>query len=716
LQITAFFFIFLGFSPDEKRSDKICPKRNKQVTGMNWSIFPLPAAGSTTSVAKAFVLSAFLFFLSVFATANAESSSSATSAGKELILFQEIPSVYGASKYEQKVTEAPSAVTIVTADEIRKYGYRTLADILQSVTGFYVTSDRNYAYLGVRGFDRPGDYNTRVLLLVDGHRLNDNIFDQAPIGTDFPVDVDLIDRVEIIRGPSSSLYGTNAFFAVIDVITKRGRDVKGAEASTEIASYDSYKGRLTYGNRFPNGLELLLSGSFYDSAGHPRLFYKEFDTPTTNHGIAKNADGDRYYSVFANLAYSDFTLLGGYVSREKVIPTASFGTVFNTDRTRTTDERSYIDLKYQRTFAQQLELTARVYYDRYYYQGNYLFAYLGDGVLTLNRDIAVGERWGTEVKVTKRLLEKHLLTLGAEFRDNVRQEQKNYDVFPFSSYLDDHRSSRNCAVYLQDEFSLLENLILNVGARYDYYDSFGGTFNPRLALIYNLPKTTIKLLYGEAFREPNVYEAYYGAGGQLGSDPNPRLKPENITMYEVVVERYFGDHLRGAASAYYYTLDDLISQQINPATGNLIFENSEQVEAKGLELEGEGKWASGVEGHVGYALQEATNQKTGKTLTNSPHHLLKLNLIVPLIGEKVFAGLEARYTSARRTLAGHSTDGFFVTNITVFNQFLLKGLEVSASVYNVFDQHYGDPGAEEHRQDSIAQDGRTFWVKLKYGF
>lgn len=142
--------------------------------------------------------------------------------------------VYGASQYVQKVTEAPASVTIITAEEIKKYGYRTLADILQSVNGFYVTNDRSYSYIGVRGFNRPGDYNSRVLLLVDGHRLNDNIYDQAGIGTESPIDVDLIDRVEIIRGPSSSLYGTNAFFGVINVIMKRGRDINGIELSTEV--------------------------------------------------------------------------------------------------------------------------------------------------------------------------------------------------------------------------------------------------------------------------------------------------------------------------------------------------------------------------------------------------------------------------------------------------------------------------------------------------
>ena len=121
--------------------------------------------------------------------------------------------------------EAPASVTIINKDEIKKYGYRNLADILRSVRGFFVTNDRNYQYLGVRGFNRPGDYNTRILLLVDGHRLNDGLYDQAPIGYDFPVDIDLIDRVEVIRGPSSSIYGTNAFFAVVNVITRNGREL-----------------------------------------------------------------------------------------------------------------------------------------------------------------------------------------------------------------------------------------------------------------------------------------------------------------------------------------------------------------------------------------------------------------------------------------------------------------------------------------------------------
>jgi len=123
--------------------------------------------------------------------AQSDVAASSAPVSEELLLFQEIPSVYGASKYEQKVTEAPSSVSIITASEIKKYGYRTLADILRSIRSFYVTYDRNYSYVGARGFGRPADYNNRILLLIDGHRTNDNLYDMAFLGTDAILDVDL---------------------------------------------------------------------------------------------------------------------------------------------------------------------------------------------------------------------------------------------------------------------------------------------------------------------------------------------------------------------------------------------------------------------------------------------------------------------------------------------------------------------------------------------
>jgi len=207
---------------------------------------PRPAPRSGYGQASKIGLLITFFLFAATAVAQQETKDLTETSLEDLANVQ----VYSASKHMQSVSEAPSSVTVVTADEIQKYGYRTLADVLRSVRGFYITYDRDYSYLGVRGFERLGDYNNRILLLLDGHRINNNVYEQAMLGTEFPTDVDLIERVEVIRGPSSSLYGSDAFFAVINVITRKAPQFKGLELSFEPASFDTYKGRASYGGQY----------------------------------------------------------------------------------------------------------------------------------------------------------------------------------------------------------------------------------------------------------------------------------------------------------------------------------------------------------------------------------------------------------------------------------------------------------------------------------
>ena len=633
--------------------------------------------------------------------------------------LMEMP-IYAASKYKQKMSEAPASVTIITSDEIKNYGYRTLADILRSVSGFYTTYDRGYHYLGVRGFGRPGDYNTRLLLLINGHRTNENIFDCSLIGTEFLLDVDLIERVEIVRGPSSSLYGTSAFFAVVNVITKRGQDFGGLEISAEAGSFDAYKGRFSYGRKFENGLETFFSGSLYDNGGQ-RLYFKEFDDPEMNYGsTSKDADEDQFQNAFLNVLYGGWALQAGYLSREKHLPTAAWGTVFNDPRTKLVDEQTFVDLKYESYLGKHLDVMARVSYNVYGYYGDYAYDYADEGDppdLVVNKDESDGQWWLSEVKLTTESINRNKITFGTEYRFNVRQDQKNYDEGAEDDrYLDDRRDSSIWALYAQDEIRIHDRILLNAGVRYDHYDTFGGEANPRLALICQpFDETTVKLLYGEAFRAPNAFELYYNDDDET-QKANPDLEPEEITTYEVVVNQKLNKYLYAMVSAYHYQIDDLISAQTDPEDSLIVYENADEIEANGMEFALTGKLGGRIEGRMSYSFSEAKESKTGNRLNNSPKHMGKLNVTFPLVSEKLFAGLELQYMGEKKTLAGNTTDDFLIANVTLFSKNLFKGIEASASVYNAFDKTYGNPGSEENEQDIIEQDGRTFRVKLVYRF
>jgi outer membrane receptor for ferrienterochelin and colicins len=625
----------------------------------------------------------------------------------------QVETVYGASKFIEKVGDAPASVTIVTAEEIQEYGYRTLADVLKSVRGFYVVYDRNYTYVGVRGFSRPSDYNARILFLIDGHRENDNIFDGAYVGTEFPVDVDLIDHIEIIRGPGSAVYGTGAFAAVINVITKRGRDLDAMEVSAEAGSWNTYKARLSYGRRLNNNLEFLLSGSFYNSLGQKQLFFQAFDSPSTNNGIAVDADSDKAYSIFADVIRGDFTVHAVLNSRTKHIPTASFGTVFDDPRTQTTDARRYIDLQYAHAFASKWETLGRASYDWYGYNGLYIYDYAGTGIppFTKNIDLATGAWSNFEFDASRTFFDRHRIALGAEYRQDFKQQQSNYDQQPYLLYLNNNGTSKNAAYYFQDQFSIRKDLILVGGLRSDWYEAFGTTYNPRFALVYVPTKDTrLKFMLNRAFRAPNRYEEFYVSSNS--DEANPSLLPERITSYELEVDQSLGRNLQFTASGFLNHMDDLITPDLNAVTGHVEYTNNDALRTKGLEFELAGKTRRGLQGKASYTLQNSEDPYNS-IVTNSPHQLAKVNVSVPF-RRRFFAGLEGQYTSRRSTISGPVLGGFGILNATLLARRIGRQFDISANIDNLLDKRYADSAGLEFQEVSIPQDGRSFRIGLTY--
>jgi outer membrane receptor protein involved in Fe transport len=627
----------------------------------------------------------------------------------ESLMDLRVETVSAASKHEQSVGSAPASVTVVTRDEIRDLGCRTLADVLAGVRGLFVTYDRNYTYLGVRGFQRPGDYNSRILLLVDGHAWNEDIWDSALIGPEFGVDLELVERVEVVRGPSSSMYGGNAFFGIVNVVTRKPASVRSGELSATASSFRGVGGRASAAATADGGAEVLASISASDVAG-PDLRYAEYATAGRD-GWTRGNDWERWGSFLAKASWRGLALEVAGVRRDKGVPTGSYGALFGDPYNSTSDRRLFAELRWEFAPASAVDATVRGYYDLYTFNEGYALA--NDGAAPLhNLDDDRGRWVGAELKTVSRLGAGWLLVAGAEGKYHLLQELRNYDVGG-ATWLLDRRSAAAGSVYAQVEAPLAGWLEATAGARYDALQS-DEALSPRAALIATpAAGTTVKALYGRAFRAPNDAELHYGVEGFWKAPPG--LRPERMTTYELAFEQRVGAGTLLSAVGYRYDARELVSQAVDAASGLTTYANVHAVRATGLELEAEQRFARGVVARASWALQRSDDGDTGERVTNSPTHLAKLQLHGPLGWRGLRGGAEVLYMSARQTLSGTTDPGHALVNLNLLAARVgATPLDLALSVHNVLDARYADPGSREHVQDAIAQDGRTFRLQATW--
>ncbi|MEO7496357.1 MAG: TonB-dependent receptor [Massilia sp.] len=627
--------------------------------------------------------------------------------------------VITASKIPQKISEVPSSVSVITADDISRYGYRTLADILRSVRGVYVTYDRNYSYVGTRGSGRPGDFNTRLLILVDGTRLNDLVYDQGAVGTEFPIDVSLIERVEFVPGPGSAIYGSSAFFGVINVITRTGAALQGSALTVGAGSYGTRQAQLATGMRRDNGVDLLLSVSGLSRRGADQYF-PEYDDAASNFGLAHKLDYDRYKRGFAKLSVGKFSIGAYFGRRHKGVPTAAYGQQFNDPRADTVDEYAAASASYQRALSDTLQFYGSVNLNRYRYSGAFIYAPASE---TVNRDAAESRTAGAELRLLSTAIQNHRIIAGAEYASDAKRMMRNYDTDPYVSYLFNDRPKRRAGLYVQDEIRLGDQFIVNGGLRHDDDSEGGCSSNPRLALIYKAtPLTTLKALYSTAYRVANSYERYYAT--TTGYKLNPGLKSERIKTFEVIGEYFPSENFRASAALFQYRFNDLIALTTDPDDNQLYYSNIDSARSKGAEFEAEWLRDNGGALKASVSFQFAHNGADGEWLSNSPRQLFKLNYATPLWRDGLRGAIDYQFTSRRRTAPGGQIGGFGVLNVTVLSYSLGKRVELSASLYNLLDKRYADSPSEEHYDNSnparhlgeIRQDGRNWRVDVSYKF
>lgn len=325
-------------------------------------------------------------------------------------------SITGASKYEQKQSEVAAAVTVITRNDIRSYGWRTLSEILTSLPGIFSTYDHTYNYIGVRGFNILGDFNTRILVSINGNRINDATYDQGPTGRDFPLDVDLIERIEFIPGPGSAVYGQNAMLGVVNIITRKGSNVNGIELSGSYQTAEVMpQERATLGKRFDNGVDALISFSGVQARGD-NLFFDYGDAGVS--GVARHLDGENVKQVFARAEKGPVSFDFIYGNRKKDDPTAIYFSDPLISGQYLKDRRLNSQLQYNDNFVNDtLNVLGRLFIGKYDYDSPLVY----EGQKTLSTGPSFWH--GAELRFVSSAIANHKLMAGVEYQNNTHIKQ-----------------------------------------------------------------------------------------------------------------------------------------------------------------------------------------------------------------------------------------------------------------------------------------------------
>lgn len=614
--------------------------------------------------------------------------------------------VSGASRYTQPLSEAPATATVLTAEDFRRHGFRDIGEALQTVRGVHLSQDRAYGYLGVRGFNRPGDYNSRIVLLVDGFRTNNPIYDQAMIGSEAPLDLDWIKRLEFVPGAVSASYGGNALFGIVNAVRWSGADLDGTRVTFDLGSGQARRASLLSGGRTANGTDWVAGVVAYRRAGED-LHFPAYDVPGVSDGIAHGRDGERHAKTLLKGSWENWEASFSYSERVKDVPTAYYGTLFDVGGNFNRDREYHIDIAHVATPLPQLSQQLRFHLGSYDYDAEYPYT---DSIY---RDEARADWWSAEGQWQWSGWRDHRLLAGLELRDYQRLQQRAYTVSPRAVDLDDTHGGRAFGVFVQDEWRLAANWLANFGVRVDRQDTAPTMASPRGALIWR-PRENLafKWLVGRAFRAPNDYERHYGDGG-ASQKGNPDLQPERILSRELGFDYTPTEALRLGLGHYRYRLRDLIEQQ-TAADGLLTFVNRPTVRAHGWETDIEALLGAGWRLRGSLAWQ--TLDHPDGAPVNMPHRIGKLLLDGPLPLLGATFGLNLQAVGPRRTVQGR-VGGYVTGNLVLRQNTDLRQGVWSLALYNFGDKSYRDPvGPEFAPIDAVARDGRQWRLRWEIGF
>lgn len=637
-----------------------------------------------------------------------------------------------ATNTDKELGRAPSVVSVITQNDLKLTGATNLADALQSVPGLHISP----SLFG----NRPNPHfrglaATKTLLMINGNSTRDLVWGFGIFWKGLPVSA--IDRVEIIRGPGSALFGADAIAGVINVITKSAGEIKDSQAGVRLGSFDTQTAWVEHGAQV-NGYRFGFTADVSSTEGHGPLVESDTLTGTANDAVSlAPAEAEYGYDnldLRMSVARDNWQLLISYLEHNN-LETGLTGAGILDLLTEGEDDRLNVDWLYSNPdFSDNWGLNLEARFQDLNYSSGEGFQETPPGYTDatgtyldgqLNQMRASERHYHVNASGLYRGIKAHEIKVGVGYQVQDLYKSRQYVNFgtrPDGSTImagDGFTDLSDSALvfapednreifysYVQDVWTINNQLEFSAGLRYDDYSDFGDTWNPRLALVWQPnSKVTAKILYGEAFQAPNYQQLYAETSRSL---PNPNLEPETSRTIDLGLTYTPSRQLLLGINLFYLQLEDLITK----APGKSQYQNGDDHWVQGVELEA--RWqispALGLSGN--YSVREQDD--SGFEQPNQPLQDAYVRMDWSFQPDWHW-NMQANWVSEIERLAGRDTqfDNYLIADTTL-RYSASEQLELAASIRNLFDEDAREYIGRSNNTVPLAE--RNGFIELRYKF
>ena len=578
---------------------------------------------------------------------------------------------------EKIMKDAPGAIEVITEQDLIEMNAETLADALEDAAGLVVNTETGRI---IRPSIR-GTSNKHTLILIDGRRLTSGFKDLSGIEQ---IPVEMIKQIEVVRGPASALYGSDAIGGVINIITKKPTKSLRAGGSfsfgqTTYGEGDEYNGTAYIGDTF-NKFGFFLAAGYRDKD----RFDLDGEAPDDSDDISMKSLGGRF-SFDINTQHR---LFAGFEAIDRDF--SGLRDLQNMDRERDMDDKrlNYF-LEYNWKIAPTDTLLLRV--NRSEHENDLTITPATTPIANSIGDESDADHTLNqfEGRYSGLFGDKHLITVGTEY-----VEEKRSDVTGMNDKMD------TLSAYIQEEYQVIDPLYVVLSVRFDDYSDYGDKWTPRASLTYSiLNNLRLKASYGKGFRAPDFLELYvptYQRQGRQVIGPNEALGAESSESYEIGMEGEYKD-FQGRITWFQNDIDDMIDYILYMTTGSgrnqiqyFQYQNISKASMHGLEVEGSLKLPKGfmLTGNLAYLKTE--DETTGDELEGKPHYKGSLKLSYRYLPMGINTNIRMTYLGKRYYASGDY--GHTTLYKIYFSKDFLKNTSLFAGVDNVFNRDdYGNP-------------------------